>query len=259
MKSLRTFGYVLFVLTTNVVIYSQVRIETTMSLTNERGNLISVHCGIDSGATDGIDEKLGEFAFPAHPPGGLHCAYIISDSVGSVLSYRDLRKFPAEKQFMIEHTLSLSPFGDTTRGSTIMLTWHYPLNQNIDSIVVVDFFDGLIKKIKLDSREVDTLGGNASSLEKYHVRVYYNLSSTNAESENKSASDGFLIQNKTLSFLGDDSPIECFATNVLGQNIYLPLDVKAINLSGLQVGCYVISVSFRNGCQKTIKYLSQGG
>ncbi len=152
-------------------------IETIVSLKNENGNIASVRFGLDSTATYGLDPSLNEFAVPGFPPSPMQLQALLtfSDNGQGYAAYSDFRPFKDTPVFSDTFHLIMTPSTDNSRGNTIVFYWTYPLDSDIDSIVISDLLGGTIKRVVLDSRRADTISGAAWNLESYRIIAYYNL------------------------------------------------------------------------------------
>ncbi len=152
----------------------QPHIELRFTVRDERSSAITLRCGIDSTATDGIDPSLGEFPLPGHPPSGFHAAWeIVTDGIGD-LSYADFRPYPASggEHFYREYSLNVSP-KLAGRGDLLIFRWEYPFPRGIDSVVVSDRLQGALVRFAFGPKGADTISGSYAELERFLVRVYY--------------------------------------------------------------------------------------
>lgn len=157
-----------------VLAQEQPHIELRFTVSDELSAGITLRCGIDSIATDGIDPSLGEFPLPGHPPSGFHAAWeIVTEGIGD-LSYTDFRPYPdtASEHFFREYSLNVSP-KLAGRGDMIIFRWEYPFPRGIDSVVVSDRLQGALVRFAFGPTGADTITGSYAELERFLVRVYY--------------------------------------------------------------------------------------
>jgi len=157
-----------------VLAQEQPHIELRFTVSDELSSGITLRCGIDSMATDGIDPSLGEFPLPGHPPSGFHAAWeIVTDGIGD-LSYTDFRPYSdtASEHFYREYSLNVSP-KLAGRGDLIIFRWEYPFPRGIDSVVVSDRLQGALVRFAFGPAGADTISGSYAELERFLVRVYY--------------------------------------------------------------------------------------
>ncbi|GIV55212.1 MAG: hypothetical protein KatS3mg039_1730 [Candidatus Kapaibacterium sp.] len=163
-----------FLVAVALLAQEQPHIELRFTVSDERSSGITLRCGIDSTATDGIDPSLGEFPLPGHPPSGFHAAWeIVTDGIGD-LSYADFRPYPASagEHFYREYSLNVSP-KLAGRGDLLIFRWEYPFPRGIDSVVVSDRLQGALVRFAFSPKGADTISGSFAELERFLVRVYY--------------------------------------------------------------------------------------
>ncbi len=237
-------------------------IETIIAVNNENGDIAAVRFGLDSSATMGLDNGL-EFAVPGFPPqpAGLQVFLAFKDNNMGVLSYTDYRPFPAGPVFVDTFALVLTPSSDASRGARLSFQWAWPLDPNIDSIVVTDGLGGVIKRIKFDSREHDTLTGNAVNLEQFLVRVYYNvkISAVDEHGETNGLVPSYVCTNGVLHLkeLGvetaDEYEYSLSATN--GTTVLNGRHSSVIDLRDLSGGAYILQLKDRASTNRLFRIL----
>ncbi|MCX7930660.1 MAG: hypothetical protein N2663_08085 [Chlorobi bacterium] len=154
----------------------QPHIELLFAIGDENKH-ITLRCGVDSNATNGLDVRLGEYPLPGHPPDGFHAAWEVTTDNITDLSYTDFRPYPdtSTAQFAITYNLTVSP-KFSGRGDLLIVQWSSPLPRGIDSVVLTDRLGGALLRVRFDQRGSDTLTGSVVELERFHVHVYYSPS-----------------------------------------------------------------------------------
>lgn len=229
---------------------AQSHIETRMTIKNESGKIFTLVFGLDTAATEAIDEKLGEIAAPSsHPNDGLHCAFVVLDAGDRVFSYKDFRPFRSQQVYIIEHEISIAPPG-IVRGHQLNFSWAYPLQANIDSIVVIDYFDGLIAKFKFSNDGSVNLSGNAGDLERFKVRVYYNftpVSVTEEVTDNSVKLYPQPVEGNLLYVASSDEYSNFVVLNLQGETMLSGATQRSIDVSSLASGVYQLRLEKKQG------------
>lgn len=225
--------------------------ETNITLRNEKGAYATVLLGFDASATTGIDASLGEFAIPGFPPNpaGLQAALIYRDNGAAVLAYRDFRPYPGTIPSADTFTLMTTPASDLSRGNSLIFTWAYPLQKGIDSIVISDLFGGIVYKLKLDSREADTLSGNSMNLENFRIITYTSSLTSDVAGEEEGSS---LTGNVPIAVAGEilvldenqipDNGLDAYISDVQGRTHLTVINNGTIDLSELDRGVFAVTI-----------------
>lgn len=237
--------------------YSQ-QVEINVTLRNEKGAYATVLMGFDVKATLGIDKDLGEFAIPGFPPtpAGLQAALIYRDNGQAVLAYRDFRPIPSTFPSRDTFTLTTTPATDDSRGAMLIFTWAYPLRKGIDSVVISDLFGGILYRVKFDSREADTVRGNAMNLENFRIVVYSSQIQTDVRDMvtegNTNANTSLLISPGTPVSLVSDQFIDdvmVTLTNLEGVETVLEPTNDVVRFPNVAPGLYTLRVVSRTTLQ----------
>ena len=234
---MKTMIGLLTLLITTASYAGNAEIEMRMTLRNEFNKSYTVICGVDKNAGDSLDKNLGEFAFPNFPLDGFHAAWIVTDLGERVLSYKDFRTKKIEMYYVVEYKLAL-PAPSDVRGKVIDFTWAWPLHQNIDSVTVIDEFDGLFLKQKLDNTEKFITTGSAANLEKFNVKVYYN---NKVVSVVEYKDELVLTPNPTSDVIRCSEELKSYTVySVIGEVVQSGTNTQLISLENLQPGNYVV-------------------
>jgi len=248
----------LFFVVTLVTAQERPHIELRFLVSDELNAGVTLRCGIDSTATDGIDPTLGEFPLPGHPPSGFHAGWeIVSNGIGD-LSYTDIRPYPDStvEHFYRDYSLNISP-RFAGRGDLLIFRWDYPLPKGIDSVVVMDRLQGALVRFQFGPSRMDTLRGSNAELERFLVRVYYSPARTLTIMDQPrmqlhllSSSDGEIV----IPVIGQ--PMKVMLYSLLGKHVEVTpcFEVDALHLpvNHLPAGWYILVLSFLDGTR--IKY-----
>ncbi|MBI3259722.1 MAG: T9SS type A sorting domain-containing protein [Ignavibacteriae bacterium] len=177
-KSIRAYFIVFTALIcTPLLLKGQFTVELKFNASDTVGKPVVVRpliVGIDDRATDSIDYNLGEVDLPQHPPSGFHAGLVISDGFGTGISYKDYRRIPPTKKFMIKYQFDVIP--QELRGyDPFYISWEYPLAKYIDSARFADDLGGVIASFPFDEKRSGPSINTA--LKKFYISVWYNIES----------------------------------------------------------------------------------
>lgn len=179
MNKIRTVcAYIIVIVTvllSSTVVKSQFKVELKFTASDTIIRPVvnrALVVGIDERATDSLDFSLGEFDFPQHPPEGFDAALIINDGFGTGLSYKDYKRIPQGRKFMVQYEFNVQ-IPEKRNNNPFIISWNYPLPRYIDSAKFTDRLDGSLVSFLFDKKQ--SSGKITSLLTKYYVNVWYDL------------------------------------------------------------------------------------
>ncbi len=243
----------LFFVVTLATAQERPHIDFRFLVSDELSAGLTLRCGIDSSATDGIDPALGEYPLPGHPPSGFHAGWEIESNGIGDLSYTDIRPYPDStvEHFYRDYSLNISP-RFAGRGDLLIFRWDYPLPKGIDSVVVMDRLQGALVHFQFGSSRTDTLRGSVAELERFLVRVYYSparMLTMNDQPRTQlhllSSSDGEIVIPLLVQ------PMKVLLYTLMGKYVDVTprVEVNTLHLPvhHLPAGWYVLVLSFLDG------------
>ena len=171
-----------------------ITIKLTASGKQGQSIVIPLEFGIKKGATNGLDESLGERnRFHGFPPSGLDARFVFRDSVleKNIYTYKDFRNFENTTRFTKKFSLGIAP-GVTRQGDPndnykeFYFRWE-TLSPYIDSARILDRFDGAVININLkDGNEYLYTNELIDNLE---IIVHFNMMPTSSSAQEQDKSD----------------------------------------------------------------------
>jgi len=177
------------------LIFCETGVSQTLDLTfvdNNSPKPLTLTMGFRSGATFGIDTVYGEQELPPFQPVGTGHAVLVMDldksrtysSSIDLYAYKDIRSMEpinTADTFWI----ALSPW--TQDRKQMEFTWNWPLDNGLDSIVIMDKGGFAFKTTLNSSKSIiikpNDLGVGAITIENYYVIMYRSKSVNSIERE----------------------------------------------------------------------------
>jgi len=245
MKSINICLFALLLLTNNLI--ADFNIKVRLNFENELGVVYDkLVFGAVSGATDGIDEFLGEMELPPFPPPEIEIlAFMNLDTISAagLYSYLDFRSVPEDvDDFLHQYRIVLFKRSN----SLITISWQSLLPQ-IKSAIMADRFDGIMFKAQMkDSNQVRINNQFLDRID-FNIKVWY---SKTGSSVNQIEDNIILYPNPAKSNINIEfnelfyGKMELF--NSLGEKLgeYLVNnDTIQINIEKFTTGNYYIVLS----------------